>query len=411
MTTHSPISELAILVVDDETQSLKYFEKSFGKEFRVLTAPGVDEALELVAEHGESIGLVMTDQRMPSKTGVDLLNQLRRDHPRIIRILTTAYSDLDSAIDAVNSGAIYKYVVKPWNLKDLRGTIVRALEFAALQRERDQLLREKIGVLQRLMIADRVRNFTFLAAGLGNRIRNSMCALKEFIDQAPLQVRNLEPELLEQQADFWGDIWQLARDETEQILTLIQRVSDTVAKPSYEFSNEVVIGHLVESVLTQPPALRVTGDQITIDTDQELPRLHADEQLLGSTVRRLAETAADLAGPNARLAVAVRSVEHRERPHVRIHIAVEGAAWTDTQVAEMFNPFPGQPDDRLDRQLDLLSAFFVAHHHAGQLNVHQAAPDGPGFEILLPVADQPQAQPETHEILDRVLLRYESLLT
>src|ERR1700722_2201945 len=118
--------KFALLYVDDEEQSLKYFHKSYDKDFRVLTAPGVAEARAILDREGDSVGVVMTDQRMPGKTGVDLLGHLREVRPGIVRILTTAYSDIESAIDAVNSGAIYKYVVKPWNLRDLRGTLLRA---------------------------------------------------------------------------------------------------------------------------------------------------------------------------------------------------------------------------------------------------------------------------------------------
>src|SRR6266550_2311348 len=100
----------AVLYVDDEVQSLKYFEKAYSKEFRVLTAASVDDALELLRLDGDNIGVIITDQRM-------------------LRMLTTAYSDIDSAIEAVNSGAIYKYVVKPWVVRELRGTLLRAMEF------------------------------------------------------------------------------------------------------------------------------------------------------------------------------------------------------------------------------------------------------------------------------------------
>src|SRR5436190_22712507 len=118
----------AVLYVDDEVQSLKYFEKAYSKEFRVLTAASVDDALDLLRLDGDHIGVIITDQRMPGRTGTDLLSQVRQTHPRIVRMLTTAYSDIDSAIEAVNSGAIYKYIVKPWVVRELRGTLLRAME-------------------------------------------------------------------------------------------------------------------------------------------------------------------------------------------------------------------------------------------------------------------------------------------
>ena len=112
------------------------------------------------------------------------MNRLRESHPGIIRILTTAYSDLQSAIEAVNQGAIYKYVVKPWEIDDLRVLLMRALEFYIVQQERDLLFREKLAVIQRLILADRVKSLTVLAASLSYRLRNSMAALQQYLIDA-----------------------------------------------------------------------------------------------------------------------------------------------------------------------------------------------------------------------------------
>src|SRR5438093_1347406 len=100
----------AILYVDDEEKSLKYFTRAFEDQFRIFTAPNAQEGLKLLEEHKDDLGLLMTDQRMPGEKGVWLLEKARQLRPRIIRILATAYSDMDAAIAAVNTGAIYKYV-------------------------------------------------------------------------------------------------------------------------------------------------------------------------------------------------------------------------------------------------------------------------------------------------------------
>ncbi len=147
-----------VLYVDDEAQSLKYFEKAFKADFQVLTAGSVDEARTLVEREGERIAVLVTDQRMPNASGTDLLGWVRRVQPNTVRILTTAFSDLTSAIEAVNEGAIFRYITKPWDIRDLRGIMLRALEVSRLQRDRDLLIREKGEVLQRLILVDQVRS-------------------------------------------------------------------------------------------------------------------------------------------------------------------------------------------------------------------------------------------------------------
>ena len=159
MDTPTPVydyKQFAILYVDDEEKSLKYFARAFEEQFRILIAPTAQEGLKLLEQHADDIGLLMTDQRMPGEKGVWLLERARQLRPRMIRILATAYTDMDAAIAAVNTGAIYKYVTKPWDPPQLETTLMRGLEFFMVQRERDQLLKEKMSVLHNIMIADRI---------------------------------------------------------------------------------------------------------------------------------------------------------------------------------------------------------------------------------------------------------------
>ena len=117
----------AILLVDDEPQALKYFTKTFSEEYEVHTADCVADARAVLEAHGDRICILMTDQRMPRETGVDLLEYVRVHYPHIVRIFTTAYSDLGSAIEAVNTGGAFWYVNKPWDLAQLHGVLRRAL--------------------------------------------------------------------------------------------------------------------------------------------------------------------------------------------------------------------------------------------------------------------------------------------
>src|SRR6266508_6067563 len=121
--------KFAVLYVDDEEKSLKYFRRAFEDEFRILTAVNAHEGFKLLEQHKDGIGLLMTDQRMPGEKGVQLLEKARQLRPRIVRILATAYSDMEAAIAAVNTGAIYKYVMKPWDPTQLEATLKRGLEF------------------------------------------------------------------------------------------------------------------------------------------------------------------------------------------------------------------------------------------------------------------------------------------
>src|SRR6266850_1515261 len=214
--------DCAILYVDDEEMSLKYFTRAFGNKFRVLSAANASDGYRLLEQHHHEIGLLMTDQRMPGEKGVQFLERARLLHPRAIRILTTAYSDLDVAIEAVNSGAIYKYVTKPWDIPQLQVTLQRALEFFIVQRERDLLLKEKLSALQRMLITDRVLSLGILAARLGHYVRNSLVAVRTFLDLAPekLLEEKIDAERM-RNPNFWKEFYEQAQVQIRRITGLL----------------------------------------------------------------------------------------------------------------------------------------------------------------------------------------------
>ena len=190
----------SILYADDEAMSLKYFKANFEDKFRILTAIDASEAFRLFELHKDDIGILIADQRMPSMTGVELLEKVRQQRPKMIRMLATAYSDLDAAIAAVNTGAIYKYISKPWDIQELEITLMRAMEFFIIQGERDALLREKISVLHQLMMTDRLISLGLLASGLSHHLRNALVAVRVFLDLA--QQKNIDMECANN-PDYW----------------------------------------------------------------------------------------------------------------------------------------------------------------------------------------------------------------
>src|SRR5216110_1847888 len=229
-----------ILYVDDEEKSLKYFTRAFEDQFQILTASNAQDGLKILEEHKDEIGLLMTDQRMPGEKGVWLLEKARLLRPRIVRILATAFSDMDAAVAAVNSGAIYKYVGKPWDPPQLEATLKRGLEFFIVQRERDQLLKEKMSVLHNMMIADRIVSLGLLAAGLSHHIRNALVAVKTFLDLAPAKMEEEKMDMSGlRNPDFWKEYYQNVQAQIGRINNMLKDLWSASEKPAFEFADEV----------------------------------------------------------------------------------------------------------------------------------------------------------------------------
>ncbi|WP_322049397.1 response regulator [Paraburkholderia sp. J67] len=156
----------AILFVDDEATAVKYFERAIGAIAPVVTGASAAEGKALLDAHADSLAVLVSDQRMPGEYGNELLRYARERYPHIVRILTTAYSELDQTVEAVNQGQIHRYIKKPWDISALRMEMKQALELSGLRKERDQLVREKLGVLQTQTVAARIGTVHTLCASL-----------------------------------------------------------------------------------------------------------------------------------------------------------------------------------------------------------------------------------------------------
>lgn len=129
-----------LLVVDDEPDLVQSVQDLLRFEYRVLGATRARDGLKLM--ESEHVHIVMSDQRMPEMTGVEMLRQVKETYPDTIRLLFTAYADLAAVIDAINQGNVYRYISKPWEVEDLKATLRQACDFYQLQDERRQLLQE-----------------------------------------------------------------------------------------------------------------------------------------------------------------------------------------------------------------------------------------------------------------------------
>ena len=132
--------EFPVLYVDDEPENLRIFELGFRRDFSVLTAASGEQGLAVLARR--PVAVVLSDQKMPGMTGVEFLARARELDPKTIRMLITAYGDAETLSSAINEGCVYRYIAKPWHPEELRLAVRRAIEVYALDRERDQLLRE-----------------------------------------------------------------------------------------------------------------------------------------------------------------------------------------------------------------------------------------------------------------------------
>jgi putative two-component system response regulator len=142
-----------IMIVDDEPANLRLLERLFRRDYQVITASSGAEALQLLNHH--DVALLLTDQRMPGMTGIELLKRAAILRPHMVRIIVTGYTDVSALIEAINCGQVYKYVSKPWSNDALRVTVERAIEHYEANKSRHELEEANRRLSQRLQAMTR----------------------------------------------------------------------------------------------------------------------------------------------------------------------------------------------------------------------------------------------------------------
>jgi len=169
-----------VLFVDDEPDNLTVFEAACGERFSVLIASSAAQALELMRRH--VVYVLLADQRMPQMTGLELLARTRVEFPEVVRMLVTAYADLDTAMGAINCGQVRRYLKKPWENAELIAAIAEGVEYYEM--------RSKLCALERrLLETERVYSLGVITSGLARELAGPVADLREHVARARGLVR------------------------------------------------------------------------------------------------------------------------------------------------------------------------------------------------------------------------------
>ncbi len=170
-----------ILCIDDEAHNNEAIERLLRKKYRVLTTISPQEGLKLIEEHQPA--LIISDQRMPQMTGVELLKKSIPLSPESVRLLLTGYTDLESVITAINEGQIYRYLTKPWEPTDLQVTVDKAYETFLLRQE----LKAQNEILKSL---DKLKTDFMLL--VSHELKTPLTGISSFVQLLKEEIKNQE---------------------------------------------------------------------------------------------------------------------------------------------------------------------------------------------------------------------------
>ncbi|MFH1491445.1 MAG: ATP-binding protein [Pseudomonadota bacterium] len=156
-----------ILVVDDEKDIVDALYDTFSDKYNVFRALNANEAMEVLG-HNE-IDLVISDQRMPGMTGVELFARINENYPLTGKVLLTGYADLHAVVDAINKGDVDKYISKPWDDRDITGIVLEVLNIRL-----NKSLEERKRVESQLVQNAKMASLGELVAGIAHELNNPL---------------------------------------------------------------------------------------------------------------------------------------------------------------------------------------------------------------------------------------------
>lgn len=225
-----------VLFVDDDESNLLVCQAVCGDEFDVLTASDGAEALALMRTH--EVAVVVSDQRMPRMTGVELLEQVHLEFPDAARVLVTAYTDAHAAIDAINRGRVRRFLKKPWEPSELKAELMDGLERYSTQRRIKELER-------RLIQTERVYALGIVAAGIGHELRNPISWIATNLAHSLTELADLRRAIEARESGYavakLDEITAALQDAntgTERVIEIVSAIQLSMVRPASE--NELV---------------------------------------------------------------------------------------------------------------------------------------------------------------------------
>lgn len=319
-----------VLFVDDDEANLVVCEAACGVDFEVLTALSAEAALECMRK--EEVGVIVADQRMPGTTGVELLERVRVEYPDTVRVLITAYSDIQAAIQAINRGRVRRYLRKPWEPGELKAELADALDIYAMSR--------KLSAMEvRLRETERVYALGIVAASIAHEMKNPMMWVTNSLSFAQAELRKLAEE------PNAGSV-KARLEEIEASLTDtrtgVDRVVDIVRGIELPMRSDAGALTPVDIAEVLRLSLRLVSGELMRCSSLELdvtcaPKVRASATKLGQVVLNLIV--------NAMQAISARP---RSQNVISIRLRIEDA-WTVLEVADNG---PGISDQDIDRIFD-----------------------------------------------------------
>ncbi|MCB1156712.1 MAG: hybrid sensor histidine kinase/response regulator [Leptospiraceae bacterium] len=371
--TENESKNFSMLIVDDEESNLRVLRRIFEDNFTLYEAKNGKIALEIIKnlKRNETIHVIITDQRMPVLNGVELLADSIQYLPKSIRIILTAYTDIEAVIDAINKGQVYKFISKPYDPADLRITVFRAMEALELELKNNEL--EKIN-----------KSKDKIFAIISHDLRSPIGSIKNLITL--LQTEDVSKEEFIHLSGKLKNSIESIHFTLENLLQWAQsqmKGITTIKKPF--FLNPIILK--VFDFFKE--TARVKNIKISIEVNESIQIL-ADEEQIRLVLRNLLSNSIKFTDHDGSIRVSATTNNHS----CMITILDSGIGISQTEISEILE---GKyvsnygTDGEKGTGLGLVLCKEFITYNGGSLSIESTPGQGSSFCVTLPLTNTPES--------------------
>ncbi len=323
-----------VLYVDDDNANRIVIKHNLGHEFALLLADSGPAALEILAE--QPVAVLLADQRMPGMTGVDLAQRVLELYPEVVRVIITAYSDLEATVDAINRAHVNRFIKKPWTREEL----VAVMRESVSAYQQSQLIKQ---LRERLTQLDRAAAIGIMSSSIAHDLRQplacitpSVAALKK--EMASLLETTVSPRYAQDRLHSMQEVV----DRLASGVSNLSRVSSTLLeslRSARSPTRRLDLRRVVESALTITRSTLITGARLEVELPDEPLEIEGSEGRLLQLLVNLLLNAAQAIAPGAPLRnrIGIRVVGTAER--IILSVDDTGCGIPPENMAKLFTPF------------------------------------------------------------------------
>lgn len=372
-----------VLYVDDERANLLVFRHNFSDQFTVLTAESGEEALKILQR--ETVAILITDQRMPGMSGVELAERVQREHPDIVRMILTAYTDVNAAMEAINRGQVSRYITKPWRGEELAALLRGSIELFTLT--------ATISELQlRMMRSERLALLGFVAAGIAHDLKSPLACLSSNLECFDRDLGALErmtatrPEaapVVAEMRDIVGD----CHEETRQINAFIDSIRVLVSGRAAR-TEPVDLARLVQTTAKLCKGEILRRSRLKLEHAPLGPFVQGDAAQLGQVLLNLMVNAAQAIEPGRTSEHEIKVVLSAAAGKAHITVSDTGKGIDPEILPRIFEAFYTTKGSAGGTGLGLAIVKEIVRQHGGDVTVQGGAVRGTTFVVELPAMIQ-----------------------